>query len=389
MVAWVPHILGQQVTARYFPEKQHYLVGEPISVVFEIVNNSSRAVEITGSNCRYFRSNEFEVDGASPKRPIELYGCAEKIIAGSCLQSVRKIQPHSRFRDRLLLEGAFELNSPRTHHIRAKHATRVDKRGADDGVDLSGASEFDVDLRAPKPGELETAYQPFFEGLTSRDPLVQHLAASAVVQNPPSFAETVILKFADDLSVSSLLAHDAVDGLQRLATPAARRKLLEMASTTASEFVRQPAIEALGKIGNPEDCEAMLAIAGASKNYTQSLTYIVAGRICKERALLPLTSLVGAGDSQLLVGVTGGLVNTSSRNAVPPLITLLQNPDPGTRRNAEAGLATLTHRKSGYGIEEEAAANQSHTEWLKWWSVNATTAPLYGSDQCMATQPLF
>src|SRR5262245_40765692 len=161
-----------------------------------------------------------------------------------------------------------------------------------------------------------------------------------------------------------------------------------MALPTSPEHLRQPAILALGKIGHPADCQAMLAIGSASKNYTQTEAYIVAGRICAERALSTLTSLVGAGDPQLLMGVAGGLANTYSRSAVPPLITLLQNRDPWTRRHAEDGLAKLTHRKSKYGVEDESSAEQSHTEWLNWWSLNGGTAPIYDSDQCMATQPL-
>src|SRR5207245_2266648 len=154
--------------------------------------------------------NKFEVDNAPLKRTIELYGCGEKIIAGSCLQSSREIRPNGKFRKRILLEGAFELNSPGNYHIRAKRSS----------VELNVASEFDVDLRAPRPGELEAAYQPLFGELASRNPTVQFLAASAVTQNPPSFAEAVILEFANDplIAISSSATQYEVNGLKRLAT---------------------------------------------------------------------------------------------------------------------------------------------------------------------------
>jgi len=336
--------------------------------------------------------DEFEVDHAPPKRTTELYGCGEKIIAGSCLGQWREIPAHGKSRERFLLEGDFELDSPGNYHIRARRAERVQgEKGDDLSVDLDVASEFDVDLRAPKPGELEAVYQPLFEELYSRNSTVQHLAVSAVTQNPPPFAESVILKLANDQSVSTsgLPTQYVVDGLRRLATPATQARLLEIASTTSPEHVRQPAIEALGMIGNPGDCQAMLAIASASENYTQAEAYLVAGRICKERALPTLTSLVGPGNSQLLMGVALGLVNTSSRNAVPPLIALLQSPDLDPRRHAAGGLATLTHRKSKHGVENEDSAKQSHTEWLNWWSANGRSAPIYGYDQCMAPEPLF
>ena len=84
VVALLPHLSAQQITARYYPEKQHYLVGEPIIVVYEFVNNGPKAIMHFESNCRQFSPNKFEVDNASPKRTIELYGCGEKIYAGSC-----------------------------------------------------------------------------------------------------------------------------------------------------------------------------------------------------------------------------------------------------------------------------------------------------------------
>src|SRR4051794_32309594 len=120
VVAWSTQVSAQQITARYHPEKRSYLVGEPIIVVYEIVNNTPKAVRIFESNCRYLRPNEFRIDSAPPKPTIELYGCGEKIIAGSCLGSWREIRAQGRFRQRILLEGAFELDSPGNYHVRAE-----------------------------------------------------------------------------------------------------------------------------------------------------------------------------------------------------------------------------------------------------------------------------
>src|SRR5438552_13659552 len=86
-VAWSTQVSAQQITARYYPEKQSYLVGEPIIVVYEIVNNTPKAVRVPVSSCRYDRPSEFRIDNAPPKPTIELYGCGKKIIAGSCLSS--------------------------------------------------------------------------------------------------------------------------------------------------------------------------------------------------------------------------------------------------------------------------------------------------------------
>ena len=256
-------------------------------------------------------------------------------------------------------------------------------KGNDLYVGLNVTSEFDIDLRAPKPGELEAAYKPFFDELAGRD---QFLSAYAITQDPPTFTEAAILELASE--PSSLTSRIAIEGLQRLATPSSRAKLLELASPVSSKARQQPSIQALGMVGNPEDCQAILAIAAASKDYTQAEAYTMAGHICAERAVPTLAGMAGSLDRQLLLGVTGGLENTHSRSAGAPLIGLLQNADSITRGNVETALATLTHRKSKYGVGDQDAAKQSHTEWLQWWSVNGSTAPIYGTDQCVAPQPL-
>jgi hypothetical protein len=77
-----------------------------------------------------------------------------------------------------------------------------------------------------------------------------------------------------------------------------------------------------------------------------------------------------------------------SRNAVPPLISLLENPDEGVRRDAEEALLTLTHRRSQYGIADADSGRQSYGEWSNWWVANGNATPIYGPDQCADPQPL-
>jgi hypothetical protein len=385
LFAYVPVASAQQITGRFYPEKHQYLVGEPIIVVFEIVNNSAKAAEIGESYCPWLNPHQFEVANAPSKRKIELYGCGEKVTGGSCLGSSREIPAGGEYQKRLLVEGDFEVDSPGRYHIRAKREQTIHtKEGNDLGIDLKVDSEFDVDIRAPNAAELAATYQPLLDDLHSRDTMVRSLAASAVTQHPPDFAEAAILALADDPVIPAA----SIEGLKRLATPLSRAKLLQMASASSPEYLRQPAIEALGEVGNAEDCEAMLKVASENMNYTQAEAYIVAGRICKERALPTLNDLLAADGWQLLMGVAGGLANTSSRSAVVPLISLLQSSDGNIRRAATDALATLTHRKSKYGIGDEDSAKESFSEWLDWWSIDGGTAPIYSSDQCTEPQLL-
>jgi hypothetical protein len=382
LLVCVPHVSAQQTTGRFYPEKQQYLVGEPVAIDFEVVNGSSKVFETSEDNCFH---GYFKVDNAAPEKRVRLFGCPKPGMSGDCLIATRQIPAGQTYQKRFLLEGPFELASAGTYHVRATRKQDVRSKETNAlPVYVDVQSEFDITLRVPEEGELEAAYQPLLNDLVSRDWMVRYFAASAITQNPPRFAEAAILALADDWTLADL----SINGLKRLATTAARAKLLQMASLSSPESTRQPAIRALGEIGNPEDCEAMLGIAGQNINYTQAEAYIIAGHICKERAIPVLYSLIPSAGLQLLMGIVGGLENTSSRSAVPALIGLLQNSDRNIRRDAHEALATLTHRIAKYGTADEASTRKSYGQWSNWWAANGKRARIYSSDQCTEPQPL-
>src|SRR5579864_1134774 len=98
VLAWAPHTSAQQIIGRFYPEKQQYLVGEPIIVVFEIVNKSPRAIEIAESDCP--SRHQFEVDNAPPRQKMELYGCGRKPISLDCMIGSREIPAGGRSQER-------------------------------------------------------------------------------------------------------------------------------------------------------------------------------------------------------------------------------------------------------------------------------------------------
>lgn len=378
-------VSAQQVTGRFYPEKERYLVGEPIIVDFEVVNGTDKVAEVDIGDCSWMDPQQFQVDNASPRREGGSYTCTARAVAGSCLGSMVEIPAEGKSLKRFLLEGLFQIDSPGIYHIRAKREQVVRSKGTEEVLaNLKVESKFDLPVEAPEQDELEAAYKPFLNDLNSKDLMVKYFAASAITQNPPPFVEAAILALAND----QLIPAASVGGLERLATPAARAKLLQMSSTSSPEYLRQPSIQALGEIGNSDDCEAMLDIASQNENYTQGEAYIASGRLCKEQAIPTLLRLLPAADSQLLMYLATALENTLSRDAIPPLITLLSNSDEFVRRDAEEALATLTHRRSKYGIADADSARQSYEEWSNWWVGNSKAANIYGPDACIEPQLL-
>jgi len=380
----VPHASAQQITGRYYPEKTDYLVGEPIVVIFEVENAGSATVQIGESSCSELNTGQFVVDHATPKRKFALFGCAGG-TGGSCGGTIRNIPPGGKYQQRLLLEGNFELDSLGTYHIRAKRDQRITLKGVTESVsNLNVDSDFTVVLRSPTEDNLEKAYQPFIDDLHSRDFGTRLFAVRVVTQNPPPFAEPAILDLADDPA----MRYTSVDGLKRLGTPAARTELLQMSSLDFPESLRQQAIPALGEIGNSEDCLAMLDIAAKNKDYTQIEAYVAAGSICKEQVVSILANLLPTANPPLLGGLAIALKNTSSRQAIPLLIDLLQYPDQSVRSAATDALSLLTHHKSKYPVEELDQAMQAYSQWSNWWRDSGATAPLFDPNQCVLSQLL-
>ncbi|HXO44519.1 MAG TPA: HEAT repeat domain-containing protein [Candidatus Cybelea sp.] len=377
--------LGQQaVTGRYYPEKPEYLVGEPIIFDFEVVNHSPKVGEIAESNCDDLGPGPFEVDGVARKKDPAPFGCGRIPFSPDCLIGGSEIPAGGKYRTRLFLNGPFVLNSPGTYRVRARKSQTIGRPDSNEVLaQLSVVSLFEVTLREPQQGELKDAYKAFFKDMKNKNPMIRDFAASAITQNPPVFAEGVI----SALAVDAITGTARAEGLGRLGTPTARAKLIEMASSGSEEF-RQPAIQALGELGNPDDCQSMLDIGNQNTNYTQAEAYMYAARICKQRAIPAFLHPLPNADSQLDGYLAVAFANTQSRDAIPPLIGLLANTNEGVRSDAEDALETLTHRKSRFGTASAEASNDSRTEWTNWWAAQAITALIYGPDRCADPQPL-
>jgi hypothetical protein len=392
--AAAPAASAQGITARFYPEKQEYLVDEPIVIVLEVKNATSHEVEMEDEGCNWLYPVQFEVTNAPVIHEVGLLGCApEGWTGGDCPISALQVPARGILRKRYLLNGPddtqFDVSSAGTYHIKASKEVRIDRNGKlwDVIATIDAENEFDILLREPADGELDARFAPYVKDLTSSDLETQWLAAEAVTQNPPGFLEPVILSMAD--SGDDALRFAAINGLKKLASPAARAKLIELASASGSgqdEGLAQQAIPALGEIANSDDCSAILRIAARTKQYTQGEAYMAAGRICREKAVPALNGALAGADEELAQSVATALGNTGSREAVPVLIDLLTSTDESVRIEADSALFTLTHRNIE-DVSTPAAAARVSSAWRSWWFGNSDSAPVYRPDECPAAIP--
>jgi len=367
---------AEQIRGQLYPEKQTYLLGEPVFVVLDLANAGSQPVWISVS-CTWL-DTRFEAPTApKPHRGVSLFGCAGGGIAGSCGSSAREVLPGEHYKRRYLLDGFFRLDSPGAYPFRAWH--KIDIYAGKTGYQIVASqevvSEFELSFIEGSEKELASVYAPVLRDLKSLDPEIRGLARAAVLQNPPPFLEDVILALADDPQTTP----SSVPALQRLATPQAKAKLAELSAAENPD-----AISALGEMGDPAYCSLMLNIARESRDYSRFIAMRAAGYLCGEVAVPLLTGLLGEADASSRFEAAYALGNSHSRDVVPVLISLLLDADPNVRRAAHDSLATLTHRHSK---SYDGAARRTHDDWANWWASKGATATIYRIDECEESEP--
>jgi hypothetical protein len=360
---------GQELGGRYRPEKATYLVGEPVFIVLELTNISSRRVDADDGTC--FHSFDVVVP-AEPRRAVSLYGCNAGGTAGSCGSGTVSLKPKETITRRYLLPkslpdepGDYEVNASTTVSIYAVGSSeRVSRQDVNSSLTLHiipGSRE-----------ALVNVYQPILNDLASSDASQKFLAMEAVTDYPQPFLEDVILKMSENPQTTQ----NAISGLMKLNTGQTKKRLAELVASD-NEGIRQNAVTALAETDDPNYCGLMLQVMNARRGYSSTIAARGAGLLCGDKALPQLIRGLQGTDALPAYEIAYALGNTASRDAVPILIDLLRQPNAGTRDAAEEALATLTHR-----ADEPVGTDQAYSKWSRYWSLYGNSAQLFRPDQC-------
>lgn len=245
-------------------------------------------------------------------------------------------------------------------------------------------SSFYVTIVKGDREELEAAYQSLVGDLNGPPSAARTLALGAILRNPPPFLEDTILALADDPETAGA----SIAGLQKLATPRAKAKLAELSEPGNPEYIRQPAVQALGELGDPAYCPLMLNIAEESDQYSRYIALRAAGYLCGPTVIPVARRFLEQSDPSARFEAAYALGNSASPRAIPILVALLRDADPNVRRAASDALATLTHRKATFRVRDTTEARQSFEQWMGWWRSGQGDAKVYRIDQCAPATPL-
>ena len=364
---------GQELAVRVHPEKPTSALGEPVFVVVEVTNISSRMVEFADDGVcgQSFKP----VSAVSQRTRYKLYGCSGGGIGGSCAGSFVRLKPRENLSHRYLLPDEVE---PVDVGIFAYTLERQIRFYANDGshavISQQEVSEaFTVDIVEANQSQLEADYAPLIADVKSPDPAERWLAVRALTDHPQDFLEPVILKLSQEPETMSI----SVRGLEKLGTNRAKRRLAELTGSEYDETVRQTATTALAELRDPAYCELMLQVMTLRQGYTSEIAARGAGFLCGDRAVPQLASFLVLGPNTFSpYEIAYALGNTKSRAAVPILIDLLGSSDVLVRRASREALYTLTHRPSG----EDSASDRQ--DWISWWALQGKTARIFDPTEC-------
>lgn len=381
---------NQALVGRFFPEKQKYLVGEPIFIDFEIANTGEQPVWIDGRMGQpCIAPDPITVVGAK----YHGFGSDSSLgcfggLAGSCTGNDIELKGSEKHTVRIFLSALFRLDHAGVYQVQARRRVPVNLSGeksvrpltqSQDIRDFS--SDFQITLVKGSEEELRQAFQPYVRDVDSSDPLVQYQAIGVITEMAPPFLEDVILKLAELPNRAAA----AASALGRLNTARAKQRLAEMAEDSQQ---RQSAIVALAKTRDRAYLPVLIRISNGTTGGDRALAIQSAGLIGGRDAIPFLVSVLHESDVNARVAALRGLGITASRSAVPVLIGTLQDPGEQIFREATQSLAELTHHSITNEPWAEKPSEEAFGRWQGWWSRNKLTAPTYGTDNCVQSEAL-
>lgn len=363
------------LNTRIYPEKNTYLLGEPIFLNMEIVNNSSRPIQFDGSYGRCSR-DMIKVQGAQRHSPdYNEPTCGYGGFVGNCSTPIGMLPPGEKRIGKIFLNGLFSFDNPDKYHIKA------------------GADNFDISVVQGMEAQLKAAFDQYVQELPDSEASLlwnptgmqrSQAIIEGITRMAPPFLEDVILR----LSYTEIGTAKTIPALGRLNTERTRKRLLELAErgnhlieiNRALAQTREPSI--LAKMtGYMQDRRIV-----DNKSYYTWYYFLWNIGLFGEDAIPCLTTALEDPDKKQ--GAIRGLGASGCREAVPILIEQLEKSSGNELSFIREGLAQLTHLADGGFVKGPILNPDEYLRWREWWELNEATAEIFDTDHCSKLEPL-
>ncbi len=395
LVCFPSVVQASQLQGRIYPQQQDYLLGEPIFLEIELVNNAKQPVFIDAAVGTCSVPDETEVVGASHRRRAYWpRGCYEG-GGGSCGSAGIVLKEGEKVVRQILLSRSFSFDHPGKYRIMARHLIPIyaDEHLSARKAFFDLASNFNVNVFQGTEAQLEAAFTRYIEALPSAEAAPEFEsrqrfsarinAVDAITTMAPPFLEDTIIR----LSESSIWVGKAIPALGSLNTEGTRRRLAELAENSG-EF-RQDAMAALVNTRNPSVLPVLERIGkdtfvdgGSRANAIWDLG------LFGNSAIPFLAATLADPDENIRMAAIRGLGATANRKAVPILIDQLRKSTGYLLRDVRLSLAQLTHFAVEGNPMDVNPRPGEYQHWRKWWDEHSKAAEIFNTEHCSQPRSL-
>jgi HEAT repeat protein len=353
---------AQDLQGRFYPEKDRYMLGEPVLFNVEIKNAGVETMYVnakTPGKC--FDQYEFFITGPGS-------GCGAKWLP-DCRDETTALKPGESIHGQWELDSWYQFEREGKYTVKAtRHVPIESIRG--EFQDFSFSSKFDVNLETPDPLRVQSILQEFEQKLHSSDPDVRHSALDVLATTAPTYFQSTALTLSRDKDAFVVL--HAVATLGRLNTAETRAALADVITSreenTENEILaRTHAIEQLGR-SEDKSYETLVGRYMEDPNERTQLFAMIAVLELGGAAAVPqVQRFLFSPNSVYRQNAAHALRFSTTPEAVEALVSAITDKDPGVRERVSASLTELTGHTVGGGDSNAASPLQLQESWRGWW----------------------
>jgi hypothetical protein len=381
--------------ARFVMDKQQYLPGEPIFCNFSIRNTGAQTFAFSYRSPSRLSGGDdgweprFRVADTAGRQPADPAPKPCGGAKGSVVYGSVTLPPGQTHTERWLLNQWARISTPGAYRVRATRrlplltldpATREFSKKP---VAYALASdELSFDVAPASKSQLEALFRPYVRALDDSSISNPAEAVLVVTTLPHPFL------LPELKSMASASAHDrwdrklALEGLARLGTPDAWQAVLSIARAEASggkpssavassgkdETLRAYAIRLLAEKGDATFLPALLELVSAGPEELRGDALRALGSFRDPRAYQTLFEKLHSTGLTDRMNAILGLKDLGSKDSLPALLAMLNDPDAQVRQVANYALQSLTGQRfnlSSAASREESA--RAAKQWHAWW----------------------
>lgn len=394
--------------ARFTLSKQKFLLGEPIFCNFVIQNTGARTFSFRYRSPDRILNSDLENEPhfrVTTKNGRLLPDPAPKPCGGakgSAVYGSVTLPPGQTHTERWLLNQWARFLHPGQYKIKAER--RLPLLTAEPGTPEFTAhpaayalaiDDLEIEVIPSSESEIHNVFQPYLKLLDAPAPADVAEPVLVVTTLPqPFFLDKLEWLAQAPASEHRWDRSKALEGLARLGTPAAWNAVVKIARgenvagspslgpatpstpaiAQANDLLRNYAVLLLGEKAGPAFLPALLEIIASSSDDLRGEAIRALGFFHNPQAANALFEKLHSTSSTDRVNAILGLKNMGTRNSIPAILAMLQDPTAEVRQVANFALQGMTRKQiklspSAGRAESEHVANL----WRQWWQVHAAS----------------